>query len=283
MEQDSEARQVTIEAQGAQLQGLYYEPSGAPRAHLVLHGATGVPQRYYRSFAIWAAERGVGVLTYDYRDFGRSAYRAMRKSDATLVDWAVRDQAAAERTLAELAAEGSLWMIGHSLGGLGFPFRRFDARFEKITTIGAGFAHFSDHPWSYRPKALAFWFLVGPIGTALANYLPGRRLLLGEDLPAGVYWQWRKWCISRDFFKSDIGVSLSEPDFGADGPQLRMLTMADDVVVPPVAVKRFANAFPKGRVDYRMLQPADYGLSSLGHIEVFSRRNALVWLTLLER
>lgn len=277
----AEPRSVTIEAEGARLAACYYGPAGVARANLVLHGATGVPQRYYSAFASWAAARGIGVLTYDYRDFGASQHRPMRQSDATFADWAIRDQGAAERTLALLAPEGPLRVLGHSLGGLAFAFRKHDVRVEQITVVGAGFAHVSDHPWSYRPLVLAFWYAVGPVGTALAGYLPGKRLFLGEDLPAGVYWQWRKWCTRRDFFRSDIGSSLPEPDFRMDGPALRLLTMEDDVVVPPVAVRRYADAFPPGRIEYRMLKPAEFGLPSLRHIEVFSKRATAAWPAIL--
>ena len=59
----------------------------------MLHSAAGVPQRFYRHFTAWANARGLGVLTYDYRDFGDSAFRPLRESDTIFADWAVRDQA----------------------------------------------------------------------------------------------------------------------------------------------------------------------------------------------
>lgn len=276
------SQSLEIEAGGARLSARFFPPQGAARAHMLLHGATGVPQRYYVPFATWAAAQGIGVLTYDYRDFGESQHRPLKQSDATFADWAVRDQAAAEAKLAELAPEGPLWVLGHSLGGLGFPFITHDPRVERITTVGAGIGHFSDHPWSYRPTALAFWYVVGPLGTALAGYLPGKRLLLGADLPAGVYWQWRRWCTRRDFFQSDIGKSLPEPDFAMQGPTLRMFAVEDDVVVPPVAVRRYVAAFPEGRVAYRMLRPTEFGLQSLRHIEIFQKRNAAAWPTIVD-
>ena len=250
-------------------------------ANLVLHGATGVPQQYYAPFADWASKQGIGVLTYDYCDFGASRHRSLRESRTTFSDWSIRDQAAAEATLAELAPDGPLWMLGHSLGGMTFAFRKQDARMERITAIGSGFTRVSDHPWSYRPFVLAFWYGVGPLATILAGYMPGKKLSLGADLPAGVYWQWRKWCTSPDFYQSDIGTSLPEPDFQMEGPTLRMLTMADDVVVPPIAVRRYAAVFPEGRVVYEILYPDKFGLSSLRHIEVFSRRNSVAWPTIL--
>ena len=141
----------------------------------MLHSAAGVPQRFYRHFTAWANARGLGVLTYDYRDFGDSAFRPLRESDTIFADWAVRDQAAAQAALADLAPEGPLWVLGHSLGGLGIPFHGYPDRVAKIVTVGAGLGHFTDHPWSYRPKVLAFWFLLGPPATALAGYMPDRK------------------------------------------------------------------------------------------------------------
>src|SRR5579862_28942 len=121
-EQGCAGQSLQIEAEGAQLAARFYPPQGMPRAHLVLHGATAVPQSYYVPFANWASGQGVGVLTYDYRDFGASRRRPLRESKTTLADWAVRDQSAAEARLAALAPDGPLWVLGHSLGGLGFAF-----------------------------------------------------------------------------------------------------------------------------------------------------------------
>ncbi|RWR44354.1 alpha/beta fold hydrolase [Sinirhodobacter ferrireducens] len=278
---DLTPQKIAIAAEGASLAGTYYAPSGEVRASLVLHGATGVPQRFYRHFAGWAAARGIGVLTYDYRDFGESQHRPMRDSDAIFADWAVRDQAAAQRKLAEIAPDGPLWVLGHSLGGLGIPFHGYPERTEKIVTVGAGIGHFTDHPWSYRPKVLAFWFALGPLATAVAGYMPGKRLLLGADLPAGVYWQWRRWCTRRDFFNGDIGVSLPEPNYALSGPEVRICVARDDVVVPPVAVRRYADALAPAGAVYRCFTPADYGLSRLNHIEFLARDNQPVWADLL--
>lgn len=273
-------RDVAIDSEDAPLAGRFYEAVGVPRSHLVLHPATGVPQRFYRSFAHWAAQRGIGVLTYDYRDFGASRRGPLRRSMTTFTDWIVPDQLAARRTLAELAPEGPLWMLGHSLGGLGFPFHPPQERLERIVTVGSGTGHFTDHPWSYRPKVIAFWFLLGPIATRIAGHLPGRRLLLGADLPAGVYWQWRRWCTSRDFYARDVGRCLPQPHYGA-GPPVRMVSSTDDVVVPPVAVNRYADRFDAGRITSVLLDPDRAGVNALGHIDVFARRNEAVWADIL--
>lgn len=274
-------QKTEIFAEGARLVGTWYPPKQKLRASLVLHGATGVPQRFYRHFAAWAAQQGIGVLTYDYRDFGESQMRPMRSSDASFADWALRDQAAALDKLTELAPNGPLWILGHSLGGLGLPFHDIPERVDRIITVGAGIGHFTDHPWSYRPIAMTFWFLLGPLATILFGYLPGKRLLLGADLPAGVYWQWRKWCTSRDFYNSDIGTSLPAPNYAIKDTQIRICAASDDVVVPPVAVKRYADAFAPSDARFHIYSPADYGLTSLKHIEFLSQNSQAVWSDLL--
>ena len=276
------AQTITIPADGATLIGTWYPASDAPRASLLLHGATGVPQRFYRHFAAWASARGINVLTYDYRDFGASQTRPMRESQANFADWAVHDQTAALDTLAKLAPTGPLWVLGHSLGGLGLPFQNLPDRVTRITTIGAGIGHYTDHPWSYRPKVLAFWFALGPVATALAGYMPGKRLSLGADLPAGVYWQWRRWCTRRDFYASDIGVTQPEPNYSIEGKDIRICVAADDVVVPPVAVRRYAEVFASSDAEFRIFDPANYGLPALKHIEALSKESAPVWADLLD-
>ena len=276
-----EPRKIRITTEGPVLAATLQTAAGRPRAILVLHGATGVPQTYYRHFAAWCAEQGVSVLTYDYRDFGQSLAGPMKASRATFADWAVRDQAAAEAAAADLAPDLPIWVLGHSLGGLGVPFHIHGPRVERITTIGAGMGHYSDHPWSYRPKALAFWFLVGPVATALAGYLPGRRLMLGADLPAGVYWQWRRWCTSREFHAGDIGHLLPEPGYDLGGIRLTMLAPEDDVVVPPVAVDRYASAFAASEPTVVRLRPEDYGLAGIGHIQALSPSRKVLWPDIL--
>lgn len=254
----SQPRKIQIAVDDRLLSGTFFAAEN-PQAHLVLHGATGVPQGFYRHFAAWCAERGVGVLTYDYRDFGQSRAGSLKGCTTTFSDWAVSDQSAAQAALARIAPDGPIWEFGHSLGGLGLPFRQQDSRVTRIITIGAGMVHVSQHPPGYLPKALAFWYVVGPLATALAGYMPGRRIFFGADLPAGVYWQWRRWCTRREFFYQDVGKTLPEPDFALKNIDLRIFGASDDVMMPPVAVRRYADAFAEDAPEYRSSVPAISG------------------------
>ena len=52
---------------GYPLVATRYDACGTPRGNLLVAGATGVQQRFYRRFAEHAARQGLNVLTLDYR------------------------------------------------------------------------------------------------------------------------------------------------------------------------------------------------------------------------
>ena len=74
-------------ADGYRLHGTLHRPSGPPRAVVLIHPATAVPERLYLPFAGYLVEQGFAALTYDYRGIGRSAPRSLRGSKAKMRDW----------------------------------------------------------------------------------------------------------------------------------------------------------------------------------------------------
>ncbi|MEM8754002.1 MAG: hypothetical protein AAGF90_13570, partial [Pseudomonadota bacterium] len=209
---------TSIAAKGATLTGRWREPSGRAAAVAVVHPAAGVPQSYYAAFAGWLArERSVAVLTYDYRDFGASLARPIREAKATMGDWGAMDQAAAlaaarRRAEAEPGGAAPLWAIGHSLGGMMTGFHPDAAAVDRLIAVASGPVHWRDHPASYMPQVFAFWAAAGPASTAALGYLPGRALGLGADLPRGVYWQWRRWCLTPGFWRVDEAAGRLPPN-----------------------------------------------------------------------
>lgn len=278
-----ESEELDIRSDGALLRGQIFRPKGAPRAAVVLHGATGAPARFYRAFAEWAAtERDLAVLTYDYRDFGASLRRPMRGSKATLADWGRHDQAAALATLARMYPDTPLWVVGHSVGGLWLGWHEAMNRVTRSITIGAGLTHVTDHPLRYRWKARTFWSPPVRLAAQVAGYLPGRMVGLGADLPRGVYEDWRRWCLTRGWHLSDVGRTLPLPDPNRVTGSVRMIAVADDDLVPPEAVWRARALYPEAMKEQLVLRPADFGLESIGHIPPFQRRNAVLWPAILD-
>ncbi len=262
---------------GAQLVGRLYRPEGRPFAAVVLNGATGVPQEYYRAFAEWlAAEQGLACLTYDYRDTGRSATGPVRHAKARMSDWGVSDANAARRKLRTLFPETPIWVLGHSLGAMTVPMQADTDDIARVVGVAGGPVHYSDHPWPYRAIALMFWFGLGPALTSVMGYLPGRAAGFGADLPGPAYWQWRRWCTSPDFFASDFGDLLPVPDWRGTAP-VRLISLADDDLIPRHCVERLGALYDRRNVTHTTLDPAQYGLRKVGHLGLFSRRNKALW------
>lgn len=272
---------VRFRADAAHLVGRLYRPGGWPRAAVVLHGATGVPQRYYAAFAGWLALQGHACLTYDYRGFGASARGHVRGSGATMADWGLRDQPAAQAALEALVPGVPVWVIGHSLGGLMLPFHEGAGRVERLIAVASGPVHVSDHPWSAQPVIRAFWSGPTRALAAALGYLPGRRLGLGPDLPLGVYRDWRRWCTTRGFYLAEVGRSLPMPDWSAFAGAMKAVAVADDAFVPPAAVWRLMQHYPEAEKRQLTLRPADFGLGRIGHVGVLGAERRALWPAIL--
>ena len=264
------------------LAGTLYRPSGRLRAAVVLHGATGVPHRFYRHFAEWAAaERGLAVLSYDYRDFGASAARPVRASRARMSDWGVHDQAAAQGALEALVPDVPVWVLGHSLGGLCLPFQPGAARVARLIAVASGPVHLTDHPWPYRAAAASFWFGHGAAAVRAFGHLPAWAGP-GSALPGPVFRQWRRWCTAHGFYEGDIGRELPMPDWRAFRGRARFVAVADDVMAPPAAVWRLMRRYPEAHVSQRTLDPASFGLERIGHVGVLGRASRAAWPAILD-
>ncbi|WP_411352171.1 serine aminopeptidase domain-containing protein [Leisingera aquaemixtae] len=266
----------------AVLAGQLYHPGGTARAAVVLNGATGVPQRFYRHFARWlAAEQQIACLTFDYTDFGDSARGHPRRSKITMADWALADQPAARAEMRRHYAGVPLWVIGHSLGAMLMPLQNDLEDVARMIVVAGGLVHHHDHPWPYRALALAFWFGHVPLAVRALGYLPGRAVGFGADLPAGVFWQWRRWCTTRGSYLPETGQSLPLPRWAETGIPVDLFALADDDVVPPPAVWRLGEVFGGANQRGTVLAPRDLGLKAIGHLGAFARENAALWPRLL--
>ncbi len=266
---------------GAELSARLYSPAAEPSVVVVLNGATGVPRDYYKHFARWlAAEKGMACLTYDYRDFGHSQTGPLKASTVTMADWALIDMPAARTEMRRRFPDAKLWVIGHSVGGMLGPVQPGIEEIDRMICVCSGLVHHSDHPWPYQGLARLFWFGHAPLLVRLMGYLPGRMIGFGADLPPLVYWQWRKWCTSRQSYLPEAGQGLPAADWGRSDAQVEMFAFTDDQVIPPKCVWRLADVYGPAAQRHE-LNPGDFGLEDVGHLGAFARRNAAVWPKLM--
>lgn len=269
---DVRVESFELVAEDAQpLGATLFTPSAAPRATLIIHGATAAPQSFYRRFAWYAAGRGLRVLTYDYRGVGRSRPSSLPGFEARMSDWAELDAAAAHRFAAERFGGEPVVTVGHSFGGqlLGLV----DAAHEisGAVLVGAQLGYLGHWPLLQRVRLYAIWHGLVPVLNAIYGYLPGRAGL-GEDLPRGVAEQWARWCRHPDYLESEHADAPAR--FARfDRPTL-LFSIDDDAIAPPRAVQALLDRLTSAQMTHRRIDPRDHGGDPIGHFGFFRGRFA---------
>lgn len=259
---------------GFELGARLYEPSGPPRAQVVIHPATATPQRYYQAFAEHLAGHGLRVLTYDYRGIGASRSGSLRGFPASMTTWAEQDAQAALRFAHASEEALPLLVVGHSFGGqiaLALP----DVPPIRGTLmVGAQSGYWKGFDWPDRGALWMLWNVLVPTVTTTWGYVPGW-MGIGEDLPSGVARQWARWCRSPAYYLDE------HPEYGRrmsnyTGPAL-VLSFSDDDYVPLRNARWLLDRLQGAEVEHRHVFPEEVGLRSIGHFGFFRRKNAVLW------
>lgn len=163
------------------IQGQLYPATGQVQGKIIVAGATGVPQGFYRRFAEFASEQGFTTLTFDYRGIGASKPASLKGFEMDLLDWGRRDLAAAVETMS--GDDLPLFVIGHSYGGHAFGLLPNHRKVSGLYVFGTGAGWHGYMPFSEQLKVLTMWNTVLPLLTRWKGYCAWSLLGMGEDLP----------------------------------------------------------------------------------------------------
>jgi len=251
-------------------------PASEGAVRLVVAGATGVPQGFYRRMAAFLSDQGHPVVTFDYRGIGRSRNGKLRGFQATFTDWAQLDL---EAVLNWSLERGPTVVVGHSFGGQAFGFLRRSNETRGLYAFGLGTGWHGHMPLWEQFRALALWNVLGPVTTRTLGYLPARYFGLGEDLPLGVYQQWKRWCQYPRYFLDDAEFAFKERFMAVHVP-IVAVSAVDDALAPPVSrdvlLTGYQNA-PITRIDVAL------NAGPLGHMGYFrSGPGERLWEALLK-
>ncbi|MBU6244365.1 MAG: alpha/beta fold hydrolase, partial [Actinomycetales bacterium] len=128
-------------------------PAAHPQAVIVVAGATGVPQGFYRRFAEYAAARGFDVITFDYRGIGESAPDSLRGFRMDYRDWGRLDLAS---VLAHARSHLPIHLVSHSFGGQALGLLPDPTVVASMHAFGTGSGW---HGWMPRAERLRVAFL----------------------------------------------------------------------------------------------------------------------------
>jgi predicted alpha/beta hydrolase len=253
---------------GTPLAATHYapEPNADTGAFLFIGGATAVPRGFYRRFCEYAAQRGVHSVTVDFRGLADSKHGPLKGFVMDYVDWSQQDSAAA---LDWACARGPTWMVGHSLGGHSIGLLPEPNRLKAAFVCGTGAGwHGWMSPLEYV-RTWSLWNIIGPLSVAVLGYLPTSKLGIGEDLPYGVYRDWKRWCGFPHYFFDDPAAAHLTAPFAQVRLPIAALVSTDDAWAPPKSRDAFFKGYTGTRVEPIDITPAQMNVPAVGHMGYF--------------
>ncbi len=255
---------------GHTLSGYRFDPAGKPKACTVIAPAMAVPQFFYALFAEHLASQGYAVWTFDYRGTGESLaahQRSMRGAKGDLTDWFARDHDAVVKLAGDTHPGTPVFVVGHSFGGQSAPLLPSRTRVAGLINIAVGSGSQRHLKPRIRRSAPLMWHVLAPILCPLFGYFPGERLGVVGNVPTGAMFQWRRWCLTPDYILTGE-PGAREAYASAEFPVLG-LTFADDELLLEPGSRMLHDAYLKRPADYRVIAPAEVGLTRIGHFGFF--------------
>ena len=248
-----------------------------PAAHttLIVASATAVPQGLYRRFARVAASRGFETYTFDYRGVGASKPGSLRGFNASFLDWARLDLAG---VIDEVRVSGRRTvLVGHSFGGQALGLLPEPESIDAMFTFGTGTGW---HGFMSRREALrvrALWQIVAPTLARRHGYLPWSLVGNGEDVPLGVYRQWKNWCMREHHFFDDPAMPEIHELFARITSPIAAANSTDDQWVPPRSRDAFFRGYANAPLTAIDISPVVRDLPALGHMGYFRAAAEPLW------
>jgi predicted alpha/beta hydrolase len=276
-------KQVSISTRdGHTLSGTLYEPAAAANKAVLVVCAMGVPQSYYRAFCEWLVEQGCVVLTFDFRGMGQSRNGSLRGLQCDVMTWAQIDAVAALELLAARSSEVPITWVGHSLGGQIFAFtmahvaRSVVPRVKRLTYLAAGSGYWRENSPQLKRVNWIFWFVLGPTLTPLFGYWPGAKLNMVGDLPAGVFYQWKSWCMHREYAVAVLPPQYRQLAKSVDVP-ITCISFTDDEMMSNENIEALKSMYPDEKMTALRFAPHELGAKRIGHFGAFRKemRDAL--------
>jgi predicted alpha/beta hydrolase len=266
---------------GYQISVVKYSTTANPRGRLIVAGATGVPQGFYRRFAEFVASEDIEVWTLDYRGIGSSKPKDLKGFQVDILDWAQLDLTALiDHVVANY--DGPLWLVGHSFGGHAFGLIPNPNRFLRFATFGTGAAWHGWMPNLERFRVQILWNIVGPLIVMWNGFLAWSILGMGEDLPKNVFLQWRHWSSFPHYFFDDPKMKGIKDLFARVNIPIRAINSIDDKWASPAARDAFMWAYKNSQIERVDLNPKNIGMNAIGHMSYFRPGAKKLWQETLD-
>lgn len=266
-------KKIIITAEdGYQLSALLGQPAGDNAGTVILSSATGVKKEFYINFAKFLTLKKYTVLLYDYRGIGESAPENLKNSTAYMHEWGTKDMNAVLDFMVEEKGLSDIIWLGHSIGAqlTGFITKR--EHLKKVIAVNAALGYWGYFPFPMKMMVWTLWYIISPVLVKIYGYGTMKKVGWGENLPKNAFLEFRKWCMSKNYYGSYIQERLKKDKFYSFITPITAVYTSDDPIANDKTVPLMMEFFPHAEVDIIKIPVADYTNEKVGHTGLFRKK-----------
>lgn len=255
-----------------------YTPVKKVKGAILIGPATGIKRQLYTNFAVFLAENGYGVITFDNRGIGDSLVGNIKDSDASLQCWGEKDMPAVFEQLKITFPKTKYHLIGHSAGGqlVGLMHNAMDL--TSLFNFASSSGQLKNMKTLYSVKAHFFMNFFIPLSNTIFGHTKSQWVGMGEPLPKAVAQQWREWCNSEGYVKASFGKTIHSHLYNDLSIPSMWVNATDDEIANEANVADMLSVFTKINAETLTLSSDDYGLDEIGHMKFFSKKSHNLWI-----
>jgi predicted alpha/beta hydrolase len=129
---------------------------------------------------------------------------------------------------------------------------------------------------------LLMWRVIGPLITRYKGYLAWSKLGFGEDLPLGVYTQWKRWCRFPRYFFDDPQTQNLAAEFERVRTPIIAANSTDDLWALPQSRDAFVSGYKNAALERVDIDPKTLGMTSIGHMGYFRASAQPLWKRVID-
>lgn len=194
------------------------------------------------------------------------------------LDWAFLDLAAAVDLLDE--EQLPIYWVGHSFGGHAIGLLPNHTKLAAAYSFGSGAGWAG---WMSKTEALKvkfLWRFVLPAIVRWKGYMAWSLLGMGDDLPLGVYKDWKRWCAFPHYYFDDPEMHHLIELYAQVQTPCVFATATDDPWAPPSSRDAFVKAYRNAPVLIPNILPSRE-ISQIGHMGYFRASAQPLWEALI--
>lgn len=264
---------ITITAKdGYELSAIYMKPADYSIGTIVISSATGIRKEFYINFSKFLETQGYDVLLFDYRGIGESAPRRLQNLKCPMHEWGTKDMNAVIQFLVKEERKTGIIWIGHSVGAQLVGFLENKEHIAKVISINSALGYWRYFPAPQRWVIWGLWYFLGPIMVKTVGYGAMTKIGWGENLPPRMLMEWRKWCLSKTYFRNTLREKIDADSFYDFNIPITAVFMSDDFIANEKTVPLMLDFFPNATKEIFRLPVHKFTKDKVGHTGLFRKK-----------